>query len=211
MDDISNIHLLDDEIEYKPFRRFQKVGEPPYLGVELEIVFETNEDRLKCKNILDVIKHIQIVKETSIENGFEIVTDPMNIKHQIILWKILTKILTKYKARCDKTCGLHIHIDKTNNALKSIPLIFYNKNKNKLELIAKRSENKFCMYPNCKQDICVYKGKNSAVNIRFNSIELRIFRCSVIFKNIIKFLKFANDVMVLETDDILTKYGFETD
>jgi len=94
------------------------------FGVELEIDKGYDEDFTieaiythaidsKTKQPLVLCKH-----DGSIDNGFEIVTEPCSLHyHQNKFpWKTIIKIVKDrgYKSHGTKTCGLHVHINETS-------------------------------------------------------------------------------------------------
>jgi hypothetical protein len=168
---------------------FKKIGDPPYLGCELEVVFPSRILSLGCALALSFVKGIQLVREVTLSTyGFEIVTDPMNLKQHMILWKVLIPIIKTFQGYCDTSCGFHVHIDKTQISLKNVTEIFTYNDPKFLQSIGRRQSNLYCR-PRMGYN------KTCGANIGKKTIELRIFRCSLVYTTILRFLLFANKLM----------------
>lgn len=91
-----------------------------YLGVELEIDIGGELDSM-AEKILDVANfqcdHIYCKHDGSIEDGFEMVSHPMDLEyHQKEMpWqKVFEKaIILGYRSHQTSTCGLHVHVSRT--------------------------------------------------------------------------------------------------
>jgi hypothetical protein len=143
-----------------------------------------------------------IVPDSSISNGFEIVTNVFGYEEILFLFKSIFKVLHKYNAKCDSSCGLHIHIDKTLNIENKIKKLFGCVDVNTIEMIGLRSLNDYCKMNKTEWS------KYHAVNIEGHSttIEFRFFRCTLILKNIIKYLNFVKNIVLLDENKLLQKY-----
>jgi hypothetical protein len=174
---------------------FQRKGNAPFFGCELEIKFNNFNDIYDCKSELFKInkENFTIVNDMSIgSQGFEIITNVFGYAEMIFLFKQILKIVTKYNGKCDSACGLHIHIDKTPEIEKKIKELFNCININTIELIGLRSLNDYCKMNTNKWS------KYHVVNIEghVDTIEFRFFRCKLILKNII----------LLNEDELKNKY-----
>jgi len=209
----NNNFKLDTDIfeqfpELKKFSnnlQFKKYGKAPYFGCELEISFKNNEDKEKCLNELWKNKHgFHLSYDESVTNGFEIITDILSFEYCVLLFKKIFKILQKYNAKCDSSCGFHIHIDKNNDIKNKIDQIFHPGNQDKLELIGLRSLNEYCKIKIPRVN------RYEAINM-FNekTYELRFFRCTLILKNVIRFLVFTNDLIKMDIHKIIKKYDLK--
>lgn len=114
--------LIDRPIKnysYKPEPIFYGSGKMFY-GVELEIDRGGESDE-NARTILEVAnnesEHIYVKRDSSIENGFEIVSHPMTLSYHLenMPWgKVLDKALQLcYVSHNSSCCGLHIHCSRT--------------------------------------------------------------------------------------------------
>jgi len=178
---------------------FKKYGKGPYFGCELEIVFHNKNDRQNCLNDLWDHKfgfHLAYEKDVA-DIGFEIVTDVFGFENIILLFKKIFKIIKKYNAYCSQKCGFHIHIDNTYDVLEKCKKIFTIENRKSLNLIGLREMNSSIS----ETGITVDKHDD------FSTIEIRIFRCTTILRNVIKYIIFTNDIITKDIDTINKKYN----
>ena len=110
--DITNVQktMIQNALNNQTFTKF---GYPPYLGCELEVVFKSDKNVTSCLLELWTIAGIHLSYDSSISNGFEIITNPMDFDNTMQFWKKVIPILKKYNAFCDGSCGFHLHIEKT--------------------------------------------------------------------------------------------------
>lgn len=185
---------------------FKKIGESPWFGCELEITFDTYTDKFKCFNELYLNKnHFHITSDLSIKNGFEIVTDVMGIREMCLFFKSLLATLKKYNAKCDSSCGLHIHIDKTPEMEEKVKSLFKIDLQKKFELVGLREMNKYCKMNT--SDWSKYHAANITGHV--NTIELRFFRCTLVLKNILRYLLFAYYLVTKPLEFIKEKYDLK--
>lgn len=150
----SNSNTIKD-YGYKPkpeFKHLTKELDKVYMGVELEIEINEDDDR---DNVAESIKHngeLYFKDDGSIIYGFEIVTHPLTLAYHksSIEWsKILTK-LSRDGARSHdvNSCGLHIHVSKKPfSEIEKIRLgIFVNLHSDKFEKIARRSSKQWSKF-----------------------------------------------------------------
>src|SRR4029077_20136994 len=124
----------------------------------------------------------------------------MNFKIQAFLWKVVLSIIANFGGFCSPECGFHIHIDKTQTSLDNVKALFQERCRHKLELVGLRELNRHC------GDLENFRDKRCAAFIRDGTIEIRIFRCSLIYKNILRYLLFANDLSTMQTNILMHKY-----
>lgn len=104
---------------YKPIPIFYGQG-PRYFGVELE-VDGAGEDSAKAARVLAIANRDTIraycKHDGSLDDGFEIVTHPMNLAYQCeqMPWGEVLRCLRNmgYLSHQANTCGLHCHISRT--------------------------------------------------------------------------------------------------
>lgn len=186
------------------FRNTEKDENPNlYLGVELEVgkggEFDFNAaEAMRIMNKDN--RFIYCSHDSSINNGFEIITMPGTIEYHKSRSEDYRKMFQKlvqmgYRSHDDRTCGLHVHFSREYyrdngkehvNTVKLIYLIkkfwreimlFSRKDSDAINHYAKcvdESENDFYHHWNCSED---HDGHYYALNIvNENTIEFRIFR-----------------------------------
>ena len=176
-------------------------GEKPYLGCELEVTFKDKKSEFDCLIELCDVEGIHLMNDSSVGNGigFEIITNPMGFREQALFFKRVLNIIKKYNGFCDSSCGFHIHIDKTDEMVRKVDSIT---NQIDIELIGKRKLN----------DYCKLKRKNDsdryvAINLtNKETIELRFFRCTLSFKNILTYLLYAHNIVKYSESEFMEKY-----
>lgn len=85
-----------------------------YVGLELEV--DKGEDRNDCaKELADIEENIYFNRDGSLDNGFEIITQPHTEEALYkIEWQKIFDTCKKYgfKSHDAETCGLHIHVSR---------------------------------------------------------------------------------------------------
>lgn len=186
---------LDKFKKYINNGKFKTYGNGPYFGCELEIAFHNENDKQNCLNDLWDHKYgFHLVNEADVPSGFEIITDVFGFENIILLFKKIFKIIKKYDAYCTQKCGFHIHIDKTDEVLDKCKKVFTDDNQKSLELIGLREKKGF------GSSITVDKHDN------FSTIEIRIFRCTTMLRNVIGYIVFTNDLITKDIDTLNKKY-----
>jgi hypothetical protein len=183
----------------KPYKRF---GTGNMFGCELKVAFSNRATALGCSVALRYIKGIQLQHNPHIGTyGFEIITDQMNFQMQVFMWRTLLPILQSFSAKCTEDTEFHVHLDKTKNVLFNVKCLFNSKCTSKLNAVAMRDIEKF-YYINGNFD-----SKQCAVFVSpTKGVEIRIFKCSLILKDILKFLIFCNDIYEMDSVELLHKY-----
>lgn len=115
-------NVRDDVIHdycYKPDPIFYGEG-PRFFGVELEVDGE-GEDNDNAREIVEIAnedgkERIYCKHDGSLDDGFEIVTHPMELDYhlKIMPWRDITRKATEmgYRSHQTSTCGLHIHVSR---------------------------------------------------------------------------------------------------
>lgn len=179
-------------------------GEKPYLGCELEVTFKDKKSEFDCLIELWNVEGIHLMNDSSVGKGgtgigFEIITNPMGFREQALFFKRVLNIIKKYNGFCDSSCGFHIHIDKTDEMVTKVESIT---NQIDIELIGKRKLNSYCKLKR-KNDSDRY----TAVNLtNKETIELRFFRCTLSFKNILQYLLYAHNIVKYSETEFMEKY-----
>jgi len=198
----------------KPTPEFQKVrGEtatgasaPAFFGLELEV--ESGESSRDMEDMAESIKddHVFCKYDSSLSNGFEIVTHPMSEawikKNRNKLKDMLKNLKTNgYKSYQTTTCGIHIHISKdsftTNHLYRFMKFFYHNPGLilvmsqrksdmlNQWAALGTYDDNQMMRMANKK-----FRSNNryTAVNLTRHTAEVRIFRGTLhdvsFFKNL---------------------------
>lgn len=173
----------------------------PFTGCEIEIESKSkNSDALKCASFIPTEK-LYLKEDSSIGSGFEMVSHPMTlVEHKKTDWKGLFESLISSGARSHdtSTCGLHFHLDKTNMADSHKVRFdaFFALNKSKMELIARRSSEKWAKFKAI--DSTNFGKSNSryeAVNWENeNTVEIRIFKGTLKYETFMASMELCNAV-----------------
>lgn len=227
-DDIS-IH----DYYYKPAPIFYGKGNR-YFGVELEVdiggELDYNADKiLEIAN--DIEPFIYCKHDGSLDDGFEIVTHPMTLKHHenSMPWNDILDKLKKmhYLSHQAETCGLHIHINRDSfgereedrDACIARVLYFFEKHWEELLKFSRRTERQLQRwaarygYKEHPRDILdsVKKGNGNGrytcINLENDStVEFRMFRGTLNYNSLIATLQLVDrvcDVALYYTDEEL--------
>ncbi|MHA1274710.1 MAG: amidoligase family protein [Promethearchaeota archaeon] len=193
--------------EYKPDPVFHKLDyeNTLYFGFELEVECEEDPE-VAAEELTDLNGLLYFKHDGSLQNGFEIVSHPItwkfNNKKKIIynLLKAIREIggITSYE---DGTCGLHIHLDHeyiSTKTYKKMALFIYN-NWEKMIRFSKRGDNdpQYARYTEYTLDDYVggynpFNDRHNAINERFSTIEIRIFRGTLNHYRLIASIQFCN-------------------
>lgn len=185
-----------------------------YLGVELE-VDDGGEDESKAKSICDILncdgENIYCKHDGSLFKGFEIVTHPSTLKyHKKMKYEeaFLYLINNNYRSHDTKTCGLHVHINRSYFGVKKLEidlnisklLYLFEKYWDKIEQIARRPSNSYArrfMLEDDESPIDLYakskaSDKYGAINLQHkDTVEIRIFRGTLNYNTFISTLEFV--------------------
>lgn len=92
------------------------------FGVEIECFGPTKEEIKEALNAAgipaaiegynhDLRSHWKITTDRTVEEGFELVSPPLQGQEGLDLIEKVSKILSAHKARIDHRCGLHVHVE----------------------------------------------------------------------------------------------------
>jgi len=208
---------------YKPEPIFYGSGSL-YFGVEIE-VDKGGEDNQNAKEILDIANEdgekLYAKHDGSILDGFELVSHPMSPdyhKNEMRWQEVFEKAIEMgYRSHQTKTCGLHIHINRSffgaahETQEDGISRIVYFVEKHWAELLrfSRRTEeavtrwaNRYGIYTTAKDTYKNAKDKFSgryvAVNLEnYHTIEIRIFRGTLNFRTFIATLQLIEEICKL--------------
>lgn len=213
---------FEDEIEdysYKPDPIFY--GDSYlYFGVELE-VDKGGKDGENARTLKDTAnyrhEHIYIKSDSSLNDGFEIVSYPMTLDYHTneMDWEsvLYEAVNMGYRSHQTETCGLHIHVNRDafgeNQAEQeeviSRILFFIEKNWNEIFRFSRRSEynmNRWSArygYEKSGKEI-LQKAKDTgnryvAVNLRnYHTIEFRLFRGTLKLNTFLATLQLVSEI-----------------
>jgi len=178
-----------------------------YYGIELEVEAPQN----KTDIILGLPDFIYVKADSSIEDGFELVTHPMTYNWLITNkneWYNILNLLVKYncKSETTQTCGMHIHMSLA--AFGSYHLTkfmeFINSNKEFTKFISQRDIRRLSQWAKLdnKKSVRIkardrreYNDRHSAVTIaRDTTAEVRIFQGTLILDEFYKNIQFCDAV-----------------
>lgn len=181
---------------YKPtpiFHKIPKQKEKFYLGIELETESKGNCRQNCAEDILYISELFYLKNDSSIDDGFEIVSHPFTENWYKSYKSTFTEVLTVlkdngFRSYNTSTCGIHIHISK--NYLSGLDIaklhLFFCQNEEFIKTISQRQPNKLDHWGKIKKDKKeIYdqskkkggSGRYTAINLQnHNTIEFRIFR-----------------------------------
>ena len=206
---------------YKPEPIFYG-DEKLYMGVELEIDLG-GESSCSAEEILNIANfqcnHLYCKHDGSIEEGFEMVSHPMDLKyHQNEMpWqRIFDKAINLgYRSHQTSTCGLHVHVSRaglgsdytTQEDVISRIVYFIEAHWNELLKFSRRTEysinrwaSRYGLSDNTKNTYDKAKkdngmGRYVCLNLQnYNTIEFRIFRGTLKYETFIATLQLVHEI-----------------
>lgn len=211
----NNENILDHDYRPQPifYQSEKDTKNPLFFGIELEV--ESNGGEFDC-----IVKHqpdwTYAKEDSSINNGFEIVTMPFSWlwynehlnEFSVMLGRLRSKKFSSYETN---TCGIHIHLSKsafsTLHFFRFLTFFYLNEeNKSFILKISQRlNENNIrqwaSLWDTQTKDL-VYKvkdgnsfGRYTAVNTQNkNTYEVRIFKGTLNLKSFRKNVEFCQAV-----------------
>jgi len=209
---------------YKPIPKFLKTSLEKtklYYGIELEI--ERNKSKIAQSKLAEKIQNSNWYFKTdgSLNNGFEIVTEPMtynfiekNKNEFLDLLETIKK--NKYLSYNKRTCGMHIHMSK--NCFGTWQLYrfmkFFAENKEFVTKISQRKEddlNRWASVESSDSKTLLKKAVKKepldsrryvAINLmNSNTIELRLFRGTLNPNSFFKNIEFSDSMFYFTRDN----------
>lgn len=177
------------------------------LGVELEIevvngampedIASTLNDHI---NGGDVGNKVFFERDGSLSNGFEIISQPMSLPAQRKLWEWLNNksLLKNMRSHQTTTCGLHVHVSRSEMTALQIGKIvtFVNNpyNEGFIRTLARRYAEGFCRIKQKKVGTATQSDdRYEAVNVTpSKTIEFRLFKGSLKYQSVISAIEFVN-------------------
>lgn len=226
--------------EHRPIKDEWSYAKHRWFGVELEVEIKDHavdaNDKARMLNELlndgERGKRVFFERDGSLNNGFEIITQPMSLPAHRELWSWLRdrdacRHLLSHNTR---TCGLHVHVNKDNLTQLQIAKIvtFVNDpaNEQLIRSIARRYAEGYCKIKQKSFDSAHQSNdRYEAVNITSQkTIEFRVFKGSLKYESVLAAIEFCNalvefagssitnDVTKLTTDhfiDFINNQGTE--
>lgn len=214
----SDIHSYD----HKPTPVFHTIDTETaprlYLGIELEI--DDGEDKdFTAESLIDISEDndlFYLKEDGSLNRGFEIVSHPCTLAFHVqkFPWEKISEICIKngWKSHDTKTCGLHIHINKSYlSHCESIKLaILVNTNMSVMEKFARRNESKWSKFKNIKKKLEANTSEEryEAINwLNRKTIEFRLFRGTLKADTLLATMQFVhamvNFVKTVNTQQVI--------
>jgi hypothetical protein len=224
-DVIGEYHSSSDNLEHIP-SSFDKRKKPIYLGLELEVEVNDSADRTeKAEELLNAIgiHHSEIDNcshqyalcehDSSLDHGFEIVTAWTGLDVHAKQLEFFKSRWSSVRSHDTSTCGLHIHICKSDMSLyhasKLVLFITNPENEKLVYTLARRSSDSYAKIYNKKEDMSWLKDANryerkrdklqnlnqdryEALNFQnSNTIEFRLFKGTLKYQTIMACLEFT--------------------
>jgi hypothetical protein len=196
---------------YKPEPKFFRTDNNPktlFYGLEIEV----EGDRDTAAEVLDLSELFYCKEDSSLDNGFEIVTHPFSwnwFEENKNLFKDLSKLLIRRGMRaynCGRA-GIHVHVSRNQISDLTIAklLIFFYSEPDLIQLISQRTKSSFNSWSNILYqknriyDIANKKysiDRNSAINLyNLNTVEFRSFRSNLRYDRILKNIQFVKSII----------------
>jgi len=207
---INSYSYKPDPIFFKSEKDSKNTKE--FFGIELEVENKNNIDPYDiCETILEN-DFIYLKSDSSIENGFEVVTHPLSYNFLLEKEKTLQSIFELLKSEGFRsyntsTCGIHIHISKNDIShltLYKMLKLFY-ENPDFILKISQRNSGRFKQWSSLDDtnDSLILKAKNknsckryTAINLKNpETIEFRIFRGTLDIKSFFKNIEFIKSIV----------------
>lgn len=200
---------------YHDSKRRQQIIHDPWsdarsrwLGVELECEIR-NDDvsrEEKARQLNDIINGGEIGKRVffetdgSLNNGIEIISQPMSMPMHTELWTWLknSDAIRYMRSHNTSTCGLHVHVSRgpltQDQIAKMVVFVNDRNNEHLIRAVARRYAEGYCRIKekdltNAHQSSDRYE----AINITSDkTIEFRIFKGSLKYESVMAAIQFAN-------------------
>ena len=196
--------------KHMPYEQVTK-GRTLFLGMELEVEMSQKATIGKDQAARDTMVAMKgeciVVRDGTLNNGYEIVSVPATLNYHHEMWKGLLRSelrrqIVSYKR---KSCGIHIHMSKdafSQLALgKFMTFITHPKNSAFIEAIAQRGSNDYNIrkqtkVSNARNKLTLdgnFMGHYYAVNLdKPHTIEVRIFKGTLHYPSVMKNLEFCH-------------------
>lgn len=190
------------DYSYKPY--FPNYHSERRFGLEIEV----EGDRDTAKELCEELREVYCKNDGSLNDGFEIVTNPLLFDDAIRIGKRIGDICRENGAKGDNgTCGIHVHVSrggiKNESETVSKMLILMYRLKDTIERFARRSESRWAkvsyktksMYDSDPAGFIAEECRERyrAINLRNDkTIEFRIFKGTTNSRTIAAIVQFVN-------------------
>ena len=179
-----------------------------YFGIELEVEYR-GETYRKVEDLHHVLNAGQDVgykcffeSDGSLNNGFEIITQPMGMDDHRTFWQWLNSRdnISGLKSHNTSTCGLHIHISRGPlvelQINKMITFVNHPDNSQLILAIARRYDTGYARIKNKSVDTAQHNAdRYEAINICTSgnkTLEFRLFKGTLKYESVLASLQFVN-------------------
>lgn len=216
---INEYHYGDEDIKYNPQRMGGEDIDVCYFGIEVENEGNRKDAEYVHDNLSDLFT---MENDGSLDNGFEMISAPLSLNKWYNVSDRVRNVFNElinrgHKAHDTSTCGLHIHLSikafKNTDAIKRYVAII-NVLQDDFKLLARRDSSDYLEYSYFSKvdksfiDISEL-GHYSAVNVRKETIETRIFRGTLKFDTILASIELLNNVLKIANSDKKRIYFYE--
>jgi hypothetical protein len=173
---------------FNVMNKFTLVGNSPHYGIEIEIEFNNEEDKLTFCNTFDYSLFL-LKREPSILCGIEIVSAPCSMNILIEQLSSVIAFCNKYNAKTSSRTGIHVHVTKPTHQLDIFR--FVNNSLDREEFISFSGRlSDYARYTTRSNP--VNKGRGYCVNIYpKHTIEFRLFASKLDYEWVIGCLYFC--------------------
>tara|TARA_Y100001973_G_C5196596_1_gene334685 strand:+ start:554 stop:2086 length:1533 start_codon:yes stop_codon:yes gene_type:complete len=196
-----------------------------YFGVELEV--ECSNSRAKDSKAAQINDYANngvvgqrcfFERDSSLNNGFEIITQPMGLDKHREFWKWLDNpdLIKNIRSHDTDTCGLHIHVSKKRltklQISKVIQFLNNPSNYRPITKIARRNSERWGSINTKKKlkDALQNPKRYDALNITTGkTIEFRLFRGSLKYNTVVASIEFVNAITLFSSPTIQTITSFD--
>jgi hypothetical protein len=181
-----------------------------FMGVELEVEVRDGsiDDHVTSLNNKlndgEIGKRVYFEADSSLTNGFEIITNPMGLDSHYELWSALTDrdLVRGMRSHDTSTCGLHVHVSRKNMHIMQLNKmnVFLNHpdNHELIKAVARRYDVNYARIAQ-KKLTTAHKydiERRDALNItNDHTVEFRIFKGTLIHDTLLSAIEFANAVV----------------
>lgn len=204
--------------EHRPIKDEWSYAKHRWFGVELEVEIKDHgiDSNEKARMLNDLLndgergKRVFFERDGSLNNGFEIISQPMSLPAHRELWSWLRdrdacRHLLSHNTR---TCGLHVHVNKDNltqlQIAKIVTFINDPANEQLIRAIARRYAEGYCKIKQKSFDSAHQStDRYEAVNITSQkTIEFRVFKGSLKYESVLAAIEFCNSLVEFAADPI---------
>lgn len=183
-----------------------------FFGVELEVEVKTSHSRHERAkairnyvqdNFEDADNPLVFERDGSLDNGFEIISQPMGLDSHKELWKWTNEstITEGLRSHLTGTCGLHVHVSReglTNLQIaRAVYFVNHQANRHLIETVARRYNAGYCKAKSKKISTANRaEDRYEMINLQNRkTIEFRIFKGSLKYEAIIAAIEFCHAVL----------------